>query len=114
CGLRAALPAADGVRMRARPRISRTSGCVRCPSARPLPPPPNGLYHCVQCRRSCRAAPSRRPSMGTFEEVVRVITDNLFAQVSILIGLIALVGLVLQRKPFDEVEIGRASCRERV
>lgn len=44
--------------------------------------------------------------MGTFEEVVRVITDNLFAQVSILIGLIALVGLVLQRKPFDEVVAG--------
>ena len=44
--------------------------------------------------------------MGTFEEVVRVITDNLFAQVSILIGLIALVGLILQRKPFDEVVAG--------
>ena len=44
--------------------------------------------------------------MGTFESVVRVITDNLFAQVSILIGLIALVGLVLQRKPFDEVVAG--------
>ena len=44
--------------------------------------------------------------MGTFEAVVRVITDNLFAQVSILIGLIALVGLILQRKPFDEVVAG--------
>lgn len=44
--------------------------------------------------------------MNTFEDVVRVITDNLFAQVSILIGLIALVGLVLQRKPFDEVVAG--------
>ncbi|WP_193105786.1 PTS transporter subunit IIC [Brachybacterium sp. FME24] len=44
--------------------------------------------------------------MTTFEAVVRVITDNLFAQVSILIGLIALVGLILQRKPFDEVVAG--------
>ena len=44
--------------------------------------------------------------MNTFEAVVRVITDNLFAQVSILIGLIALVGLILQRKPFDEVVAG--------
>lgn len=44
--------------------------------------------------------------MGAFEAVVRVITDNLFAQVSILIGLIALVGLILQRKPFEEVVAG--------
>ena len=44
--------------------------------------------------------------MNTFEDVIRVITDNLFAQVSILIGLIALVGLILQRKPFDEVVAG--------
>lgn len=44
--------------------------------------------------------------MGAFEAAVRVVTDNLFAQVSILIGLIALVGLVLQRKPFEEVVAG--------
>jgi len=44
--------------------------------------------------------------MDTFEAVIRIITDNLFAQVSILIGLIALVGLILQRKPFEEVVAG--------
>ena len=44
--------------------------------------------------------------MNTFESIVRLITDNLFGQVAILIGLIALVGLILQRKPFDEVVAG--------
>lgn len=41
--------------------------------------------------------------MGVFEDIVRTITDNLFSQVAILIGLIALVGLALQRKPVEEV-----------
>lgn len=41
--------------------------------------------------------------MGVFEDIVRTITDNLFSQVAILIGLIALVGLALQRKPIEEV-----------
>ncbi|MFC0673653.1 PTS transporter subunit IIC [Brachybacterium hainanense] len=44
--------------------------------------------------------------MGTFEDVVRLVTDNLFGQVSILIGLIALIGLILQRRPVDEVVAG--------
>ncbi|WP_144720864.1 PTS transporter subunit IIC [Agrococcus jejuensis] len=44
--------------------------------------------------------------MGVFEDIVRTITDNLFSQVAILIGLIALVGLALQRKPIEEVVAG--------
>lgn len=44
--------------------------------------------------------------MDVFEGIVRVIADNLFSQVAVLIGIIAAVGLVLQRKPFDEVVAG--------
>ncbi len=44
--------------------------------------------------------------MGVFEDIVRTITDNLFSQVAILIGLIALIGLALQRKPIEEVVAG--------
>lgn len=44
--------------------------------------------------------------MNTFEDVVRVITDNLFSQVAILIGIIALIGLALQRAPVNEVIAG--------
>lgn len=44
--------------------------------------------------------------MVEFESIVRLVTDNLFGQVAILIGLISLIGLVLQRKPFDEVVAG--------
>ncbi|WP_293695480.1 PTS transporter subunit IIC, partial [uncultured Agrococcus sp.] len=44
--------------------------------------------------------------MSTFEEIVTLITDNLFSQVAILIGLIALFGLLLQRKPIEQVVAG--------
>ncbi|MCH1881644.1 PTS transporter subunit IIC [Agrococcus sp. ARC_14] len=44
--------------------------------------------------------------MDVFESIVRLIADNLFNQVAVLIGIIAAVGLMLQRKPFDEVVAG--------
>lgn len=44
--------------------------------------------------------------MDGFEHVVGVITDNLFSQVAVLIGIIAIVGLALQRKPFEQVVAG--------
>ncbi|PJJ71534.1 PTS system ascorbate-specific IIC component [Diaminobutyricimonas aerilata] len=44
--------------------------------------------------------------MDAIEQIVRAITDNLFSQVSLLIGLIALLGLVLQRKPAEDVVAG--------
>ena len=37
------------------------------------------------------------------QDVLQAIADNLLSQVPILIGLIALLGLLLQRKPFDDV-----------
>lgn len=44
--------------------------------------------------------------MSTFEDIITAITDNLFSQVAILIGIIALVGLLLQRKPVEQVVAG--------
>lgn len=44
--------------------------------------------------------------MDAFLDIVQTITDNLFSQVALLIGLIALIGLVLQRKPVEEVVAG--------
>ncbi|PPF87534.1 PTS ascorbate transporter subunit IIC [Pseudoclavibacter sp. RFBJ3] len=44
--------------------------------------------------------------MEVFVSIIEVITNNLFNQVAVLIGLIAIVGLALQRKPFEEVVAG--------
>jgi PTS system ascorbate-specific IIC component len=44
--------------------------------------------------------------MSAFEDIVEVITNNLFSQVAILIGIIAIVGLALQRKPVEQVIAG--------
>lgn len=44
--------------------------------------------------------------MGVFEDIVTLITDNFLSQVALLIGLIAFVGLVLQRKPVEQVVAG--------
>lgn len=44
--------------------------------------------------------------MGVFEDIVTLITDNFLSQVALLIGLIALIGLALQRKPFEQVVAG--------
>ena len=41
--------------------------------------------------------------MNTFINIASALANNLFSQVAILIGLIALVGLLLQRKPVDQV-----------
>ncbi|WP_199732035.1 PTS transporter subunit IIC [Cellulomonas triticagri] len=44
--------------------------------------------------------------MSSFESIVELITANLFGQVAVLIGLIAIVGLALQRKPVEQVVAG--------
>jgi len=44
--------------------------------------------------------------MSWIEDLVEVITNNLFSQVAVLIGIIAIVGLALQRKPFEQVVAG--------
>ncbi|MBF4459399.1 PTS transporter subunit IIC [Pseudoclavibacter sp. VKM Ac-2867] len=44
--------------------------------------------------------------MEVFVSIIEVITNNLFNQVAVLIGIIAIVGLALQRKPFEEVVAG--------
>ncbi len=44
--------------------------------------------------------------MSTFEDIVEVITNNLFSQVAVLIGIIAIVGLALQRKPIEQIIAG--------
>jgi PTS system ascorbate-specific IIC component len=44
--------------------------------------------------------------MDVLLNVIEVITNNLFSQVAVLIGVIAIVGLALQRKPFEEVVAG--------
>jgi PTS system ascorbate-specific IIC component len=44
--------------------------------------------------------------MGVFEDIVTLITDNFLSQVALLIGLIAFVGLALQRKPVEQVVAG--------
>lgn len=44
--------------------------------------------------------------MSSFEDLVEVITNNLFSQVAVLIGIIAIVGLALQRKPVEQVVAG--------
>jgi PTS system ascorbate-specific IIC component len=44
--------------------------------------------------------------MDVVVDVIETITANLFSQVAILIGIIALIGLVLQRKPVEEVVAG--------
>lgn len=44
--------------------------------------------------------------MSPLEDIVTLITDNLFSQVAVLIGIIAIVGLALQRKPFEQVVAG--------
>jgi PTS system ascorbate-specific IIC component len=44
--------------------------------------------------------------MSTFEDIVEVITNNLFSQVAVLIGIIAIIGLALQRKPVEQVIAG--------
>lgn len=44
--------------------------------------------------------------MEPFVDLIEVITNNLFSQVAVLIGIIAIVGLALQRKPFEEVIAG--------
>lgn len=44
--------------------------------------------------------------MGAFEDIVTLITDNFLSQVALLIGLIALIGLALQRKPIEQVVAG--------
>lgn len=44
--------------------------------------------------------------MEWIEDLVEVITNNLFSQVAVLIGIIAIVGLALQRKPFEQVVAG--------
>lgn len=44
--------------------------------------------------------------MNFFEDIVAAVTNNLFSQVSLLIGLIAFIGLALQRKPIEEVVAG--------
>lgn len=41
--------------------------------------------------------------LQTFQNILEGIADNLLSQVPILIGLIALLGLLLQRKPFGNV-----------
>ncbi|WP_146080629.1 MULTISPECIES: PTS transporter subunit IIC [unclassified Pseudoclavibacter] len=45
-------------------------------------------------------------TVEVFVSIIEVITNNLFNQVAVLIGLIAIVGLALQRKPFEEVVAG--------
>lgn len=42
----------------------------------------------------------------SIDDIVRAITDNFFSQVPILIGVIALLGLLLQRKPVEDVIAG--------
>lgn len=44
--------------------------------------------------------------MDVFEDIVSTITNNLFSQVAVLIGIIAIIGLALQRKPFEQVIAG--------
>jgi PTS system ascorbate-specific IIC component len=44
--------------------------------------------------------------MSWIEDLVEAITNNLFSQVAVLIGLIAIIGLALQRKPFEQVIAG--------
>jgi ascorbate-specific PTS system EIIC-type component UlaA len=44
--------------------------------------------------------------MSWIEDLVEVITNNLFSQVAVLIGIIAIIGLALQRKPFEQVIAG--------
>ena len=44
--------------------------------------------------------------MEPFVDLIEVITNNLFSQVAVLIGIIAIIGLALQRKPFEEVIAG--------
>ncbi len=44
--------------------------------------------------------------MDVFEDIVTTITNNLFSQVAVLIGIIAIIGLALQRKPFEQVIAG--------
>lgn len=44
--------------------------------------------------------------MDIVVDVVQTITANLFSEVALLIGLIALIGLLLQRKPIEEVVAG--------
>lgn len=41
--------------------------------------------------------------MNAFSDIAVAVANNLFSQVAILIGLIALVGLILQRKPIEAV-----------
>lgn len=44
--------------------------------------------------------------MDVLLNVIELITNNLFSQVAVLIGVIAIIGLALQRKPFEEVVAG--------
>lgn len=44
--------------------------------------------------------------MDILMDVIQAITANLFSEVALLIGLIAFIGLVLQRKPFEEIVAG--------
>lgn len=44
--------------------------------------------------------------MPVIEDIVQLVTDNLFSQVAVLIGIIAIVGLALQRKPVEQVVAG--------
>ena len=41
--------------------------------------------------------------MDVLQNILIGIANNIFSQVPILIGIIALLGLLLQRKPFEEV-----------
>ncbi|QUC07138.1 hypothetical protein J5A65_09250 [Arachnia rubra] len=41
--------------------------------------------------------------MESLANIAAALANNLFSQVAILIGLIALIGLLLQRKPFEQV-----------
>ena len=41
--------------------------------------------------------------MDLIANIASALANNLFSQVAVLIGLIALIGLLLQRKPLEQV-----------
>jgi PTS system ascorbate-specific IIC component len=44
-----------------------------------------------------------RRELAMVQDILQGLADNLLSQVPILIGLIALLGLLLQRKPIEDV-----------
>src|SRR5215471_10143112 len=70
----------------------------RLPTKDSMPLPETGIT--VWTRSLC---PPEVVVVKTFEDVLQWFANNVFNEVAILIGLIVLVGLLLQRKRFDEV-----------